>query len=119
VGHFLVSMEARVAPELEEQLRRAYDHVMSHRPPGVVRSLLTRDVHESSIWRILTFWENHEALEAHYKSGALMPSAYVFYLIELTPVSRASEIIASDVAMTLPPRQQQHEQQNDQNDAVS
>jgi quinol monooxygenase YgiN len=112
---FLVTMEARVAPELEEQLRRAYDHVMSHRPPGVVQSLLTRDAHDSSIWRILTFWESHDALEAHYKSGALMPSAYVFYLIELTPVTVASEIIASDVAVTLPSRQQQH----DQNDAIS
>lgn len=113
MGMFLVTMEAHVAPELEEQLRRAYDHVMSHRPPGVVQSILTRDAHDRTIWRILTVWESHEALEAHYKSGALMPSAHVFHLIELEPISVASEIIATDVTVTVPPQQQQDDTMND------
>jgi quinol monooxygenase YgiN len=104
VGMFLVMMEARVAPEQEEQLIRAFDHVKNRRPPGVVQSLLARDAHDQAIWRVLTFWESHEALEAHFQSGALMPSAYIFHLIEQTPISVASTIIATDGAVSAPPQ---------------
>jgi hypothetical protein len=112
-------MEAHVAPELEEQLRRAYDHVMSHRPSGVVQSMLTRAVDDRALWRIFTVWESHDALEAHYKSSlesdALMPSAHVFHLVGIEPISVGSEIIATDAMVNAPPQQEQH----DQNDAVS
>jgi quinol monooxygenase YgiN len=112
---FLVTMEAQVPPGQEERLLLAYEHAMRNHPPGVVQSMLTRDAHDRTTWRIYTVWESHEALEAHYQSGALMPSAHVFHLIELEPVSVASEIIATDASVTLIMPQQQ----NDQNDAWS
>jgi quinol monooxygenase YgiN len=114
-GMFLVTMEARVTPELEKRLTRAYDHEMSHRPPGVVQTMLMRDAHDLLIWRIVPIWDSHEALEAHYTSGALMPSASIFHLIELTPHSAASEIIANDATVSV----RQRHQQNGQNGAVS
>ena len=116
---FLVTMEAQVPPDKEERLLRAYDHAMRYRPLGVIQSMLTRDAHDRTTWRIYTVWESHEALEAHYKSSvesdALMPSAHVFHLIEITPVSVASEVIATGATMITPPQQQW----NDQNDALS
>jgi hypothetical protein len=114
---YLVTMEAHVAPELEEQLRRAYDHVMSHRPSGVVQSMLTRAVDDRTLWRIYTIWESHETLEGHYtsslESDTLMPSVHVFHLVGIEPTGVGSEIIATDA--TAPSQSQQY----DQNDAVS
>jgi quinol monooxygenase YgiN len=116
---FLVTMEAQVPPDKEERLLRAYDHAMRNRPPGVIQSMLTRDAHDRTTWRIYTVWESHEALEAHYissvESDALMPSAHVFHLIEIMPASVASEIIATDTTVIMPPQQPR----NDQNDALS
>jgi hypothetical protein len=81
--------------------------------------MLARDAHDPTTWRVYTVWENHEALEAHYQSslesGALMPSAHVFHLIGLEPISVASEVIATGASVIVPPQQQQ----NDQNDALS
>jgi quinol monooxygenase YgiN len=114
---FLVTMEAQVPPDQEERLLLAYEHAMRNHPPGVVQSMLTRDAHDRTTWRIYTIWESHEALEAHYKSslesGACMPSAHAFHLIELEPISVASEIIATGASVTAAMLQQR----NDRNDA--
>jgi len=90
----LVIMEAHVPPEQEETLTRAYAHVMRHRPGGVLQSMLTQDSHDPTLWRILTVWESHEALEAHYRSNTTMPSAFAFHLAGLVPVATSSEVIA-------------------------
>jgi quinol monooxygenase YgiN len=116
---FLVTMEAQVPPDKERRLLLAYDHAMRNRPPGVIQSMLTRDAHQRTTWRIYTVWESHEALEAYYKSSiesdALMPSAHAFHLVGIEPTSAGSEVMATDAMMVEPPQQQQ----NDQNDAVS
>ena len=112
---FLVTMEAQVPPGQEERLLLAYEHAMRNHPPGVVQSMLTRDAHDRTTWRIYTVWESHEALEAHYQSGALMPSAHVFHLVGLEPISVASEVIATGAIVMAPPQQQW----NDQNDALT
>jgi quinol monooxygenase YgiN len=116
MGMVLITMEARVAQALEPRLIRAFNHAMNHHPPGVVQSLLTRDAQDPSIWRILTIWESQETLEAHYQSGATMPSAHVFHLAELVPVGASSHIIAIDATVTVPP---QHEQNGSMNDTLS
>ena len=113
MGMILVTMEARVAPEFEPRLIRAFKHAMNNQPLGVVQSLLTRDGQEPAIWRVLTIWESQERLEAHYKSGAIMPSAYVFHLAELVPVGTSSEIIATDATMTMPLQGEQNDTMND------
>lgn|GEM_PF-6770141 len=110
MGLFQVTMEARVAPELEERLTRAYDYVKCHHPPGVVQTMFMRDAHDPLILRVVPIWESREALEARYMSGALMPSANDFHLVELTPVSAASGIIASDATISVRPRHQQNGQ---------
>jgi len=121
---FLVTMEAQVPPDLEEQLLLAYEHAMRNRPPGVAQSMLTRDTHQRTTWRIYTVWESHEALEAHYKSSvesdAVMPSAHAFHLVGIEPTSAGSEIIATDATVVEPPQQQQDDTMNDtMNDTMS
>lgn len=111
---FLVTMEGQVPPELEERLLLAYEHAMRNRPPGVVQSMLTRDVHDPTTWRIHTIWESHASLEAHFQSGDPMPSAYAFQLLEITAEAVGSEVVAADASMTVA-----LQQQNDQDDTLS
>lgn len=113
MGMILITMEAQVAPELEPRLIRAFNHAMNNHQPGVVQSLLTRDAQEPTIWRVLTIWESQEALEALYQSGAIMPSAHVFHLVELEPVGASSEIIATGATMTVLPLREQNDSMND------
>jgi hypothetical protein len=121
--NYLVMMKAQVPPEKEERLLLAYDFVMRHRPPGIVRSMLIRDVHDLTQWSVHTLWESHEALEAYYestvKSGGLMPSAHVFHLLEIIPVGGGGEVIATEATVNAPPQQEPRQERHDQNDAVS
>jgi quinol monooxygenase YgiN len=89
----LVTLEARVSPEQEKTLTRAYAHAMRRRPAGIVQSFLTQDSVDPTVWRIYTIWKSREALEAHYRSDAPMPSAYAFHLAGLIPVGMTSEIV--------------------------
>jgi quinol monooxygenase YgiN len=119
MSNYLVMMKAQVPAEEEERLLLAYDFVMRNRPPGVVQSMLTRDAHDPTTWRIFTVWESHNALEAHYlsslESDTLMPSAHVFHLVGIEPIGVGSETIATDATVTIAPEQERH----DQNDDVS
>jgi len=62
----LVTMEAHVAADQWDTLNRAFVHAMNQRPKEILMSLLTQDSVDSTLWRILTAWESHEALEAYY-----------------------------------------------------
>jgi hypothetical protein len=111
-------MKAQVPPDMEERLLLAYDFVMRNRPPGVIQSMLTKDMLDSTTWRIYTIWESRTALEAYYEStgesGGIMPSAQVFHLLEILPVG-GGEVIAADTTAPAPPRLERQ----DKNDAQS
>jgi quinol monooxygenase YgiN len=66
----LTVLEAHVEPGREAALLAAYqDAAREPVPPGLVRSALLRDVNDSTLWRIETVWESHEALEAMRRGG--------------------------------------------------
>lgn len=90
----LVTMEAHVPEDQWKPLERAFGHAMNHRPDEIVLSLLTHDSHDPTLWRILTVWESHAALEAHYRSHDIMPSAYVFHLVSVVPDATLSQVVA-------------------------
>jgi hypothetical protein len=101
---------------MEERLLLAYDFVMRNRPPGIVKSMLTKDVLDPTTWRIYTVWKSQKALEAFYEStlesGVLMPSARVFQLLEIVPIGGGGEVIAADITAPAPP-QPELQDQND------
>ena len=107
MSYYLVTMKAQVPPDMEERLLLAYDFVMRNRPPGIVKSMLTKDMRDPTTWRIYTIWESHKALEAYYEStvasGGVMPSAHVFHLLEILPVG-GGEVIAANTMTPAPPR---------------
>ena len=67
----LTILEATLESGRESDLETAYAAAASsgNRPPGLVRSELLRDVQDPSRWRIQTWWQNRQALEAMRGTG--------------------------------------------------
>jgi hypothetical protein len=87
-------MEAHVPEDQWDALERAFGYAMKHRPDALVLSLLAHDSHDTTLWRVLTVWESHDALEAYYGSNTNMPSAYAFHLVSIVPTATLSEVAA-------------------------
>jgi quinol monooxygenase YgiN len=92
-------LEARVDAGKESALQAAYAAALASgvRPPGLVRSELSRDARDPSRWRIQTWWVSRQALEAMRSAGTpagiLMfraagaePSVSVFEVVAELPV---------------------------------
>ena len=65
----LTLLEARVETGKEAALMEAYKQAVRELDPGIVRTYLVRGLSDSELWRILTFWENKEVLEAMRGKG--------------------------------------------------
>ena len=66
----LTILEAKLEPGRDSTLEAAYaDLTSGARPPGLVRSELLRDVQDPLRWRIQTWWQDRQALEAMRAHG--------------------------------------------------
>ena len=67
----LTILEAHVDAGKEASLQEAYAAAIAsnNRPPGLLRSQLIRDAFDPRRWRIQTWWESRQALEAMRGSG--------------------------------------------------
>jgi quinol monooxygenase YgiN len=87
-------LEARLDDGAEASLQTAYATAIAsgQRPPGLVRSELIRDAFDPSRWRIQTWWESRQALEAMrsqgtpagvlvFRSAGVEPSLSVFEVV--------------------------------------
>jgi heme-degrading monooxygenase HmoA len=68
-------LEAPVLPEKTAQLENAFNQAIKQLDTGIVQSFLTRNSKEPAMWKILTIWENREALDAMRQSGEI-PRVY-------------------------------------------
>ena len=97
----LTILEAHVDGGKEAALQEAYAAVIASntRPPGLLRSQLIRDAVDPGRWRIQTWWESRQALEAMRASGTpagvLMfraagaePALSIFDVISELPATR-------------------------------
>jgi acetyl esterase/lipase len=72
-------LEARVAPEQWEALRRAYDARARLPPSGeIVESFLVQSDGDGTTLRIITIWRDREALEAMRASGETPAGVLIF-----------------------------------------
>ncbi len=71
-------LEARVAPEEEQKLLASYTSSIKNLDRGIVETFLAHGTDDRSIWRILTVWEDREALEAMRKSGSPPRGVVIF-----------------------------------------
>ena len=93
----LTVLEATLEPGRESDLQAAYAAAASRaRPPGLARSELLRDVQDPSRWRIQTWWQDRQALEAMrgagtpagilmFRSAGAEPSLSIFEVVDGLP----------------------------------
>ena len=66
----LTVLEASVAPDRVDDLRRAFEETRTTpQPPFIVRSFLLQSDRDPSVWRIMTVFRSREELEAMRASG--------------------------------------------------
>ena len=56
-------LEAHVSKENWSALENAYQSGTQHREAGLMQSFLIQGVKDVELWRIVTVWRSHEALE--------------------------------------------------------
>lgn len=67
----LTILDANLEPGRESDLQAAYAATVASgsRPPGLVHSELLRDSRDATCWRIQTWWQSRQALEAMRGTG--------------------------------------------------
>ena len=98
-------LEANVPAGQEAALESAYQAAATTAlPPGLVRTELLRDSRDPSRWRIQTWWESRDALEAMRKArtpaGVLMfraagaePALSIFDVVSALPRAMPSSTL--------------------------
>lgn len=75
----LTILEATVEPDRAGDLLAAYAAAArASLPPGLVRSELIRDIADAHRWRIQTWWESNEALQA-MRAAAVTPAGVLMF----------------------------------------
>ena len=62
------------------------------RPPGLVRSELLRDARDPTHWRIQTWWESRQALEAMRNAGGTPAGVLMFRAAGAEPALTVFEV---------------------------
>jgi hypothetical protein len=78
-------LEAKVSADKQGLLTSTYESVLKNLDPGIVETFLAADTKDASIWRIITVWENREALDAMRKSGQPPRGVIIFKTIGSDP----------------------------------
>jgi Antibiotic biosynthesis monooxygenase len=71
-------LEARVVPHNREKLIAAYSSSIKNPDPGIVETFLANATEDRTLWRILTVWEDREALESMRNSGVPPRGVLIF-----------------------------------------
>ena len=78
-------LEARVEEKDWQTLQATYKLMTQVVPPEIKISYLAQDQSDNSLWRILTIWENQEALDAMRASGQIPTGVAIFQKVQATP----------------------------------
>jgi heme-degrading monooxygenase HmoA len=78
-------LEARVAPHNQQKLIAAYTSSIKNLDPGIVETFLANGTEDRTLWRILTVWENREALESMRNSGVPPRGVLIFREADANP----------------------------------
>lgn len=90
----LTILEAVVAPDRTTDLEAAFRAAAGKVPPGLIRSHLCADT-DRSHWRIETFWENREALEAMRQTAATPAGVLMFRAAGAEPTLSLFDVSAT------------------------
>ncbi len=82
----LTQLEAHVTQEQWDLLTQTFRAATENLDPGTVRTFLVQQSSDPSLWRILTFWENREALDRMRQSGDTPRGVVIFRSVGADPV---------------------------------
>jgi quinol monooxygenase YgiN len=88
----LTILEAQVEKQYWQELPRAYAELATDKPEGLVRSYLAQNENQPELWRILTFWESQEALDAMRATGQTPTGIVIFQRVDATPEVKIYDI---------------------------
>ncbi|HEU4564168.1 MAG TPA: antibiotic biosynthesis monooxygenase [Gemmatimonadaceae bacterium] len=93
-GMILTVLEAQLPAGQEAALQAAYASAPAP-PPGLVRSELLRDARDASRWRIQTWWESREALQAMRAATATPAGVLMFRAAGAEPTLAIFELMGT------------------------
>ena len=67
-GRVMTVLEARVAPDRWDQLRRAFEEGRARLPTQMVHAYLVQSAAEPTLWRGISVWHSRESLTAYQQS---------------------------------------------------
>jgi quinol monooxygenase YgiN len=91
-------LEAHVAPDKAALLEVAYKQGIEQLDAGITQTFLLRDSKDPSLWRIITVWENREALETMRRSGETPRGVVMFRAADVEPRLSVFDVVAHAVA---------------------
>ncbi len=95
-GRILSIVEGKINEGNWSQLIKEYEQVeRSSLPPTVLSAYLTQDKTKPALWRIVTIWENFEAMTEYRKSVATPIWIQIFENAGATPNLILSEVKSS------------------------
>lgn len=74
----LTQLEAKVAPEHWEVVKQSFHDSMSHVPPIIYQTYLIQDEADRELWRIITVWHSHQALQ-EYRASVETPAGVLLF----------------------------------------
>ncbi len=98
-------LEAQVIEQKWPALQEAYNKGAGQVPPGLVQSFLIQDTTNPIHWRIMTIWQNREALDAMRRVEAVPQGVRVFRAAGANPALTIWDIagqVAAPVEVTTP-----------------
>jgi hypothetical protein len=89
----MTSVEAHVAPEKHEQLRRAFGEKILNPPPVLKQILLVQSSSEPTLWRTVGFWPNRVVFEGYRNSGDVSAAFNIFRSVGAEPTVHVFEVV--------------------------
>ncbi len=71
-------LEARVETGDWETLKASFNSAVTSLDPGIVETFLVQTLNDANNWRIITIWENQEALDLMRASGETPRGVLIF-----------------------------------------
>ena len=86
-------LEARVAPDKEQDLLREYGRAGDKLPPAIIETFLLR-APNSEVWKIVTVWRSQDALKAYRVSVDIPEGVRIFRVVGSEPTLSIFDVAA-------------------------
>jgi hypothetical protein len=89
----LTQLEGKVSPEQWDVLQQEFQKAAQQLPPQIDQSYLVQDQNEKETWRVVTIWENRQALQDYRESVETPGGVLMFRAVNAEPTLSICEVI--------------------------